>query len=104
MGLTLFIVRTPLSYFSICIGANVETMAFNGSWRLAKKGDKFGDYLAKIGVGVVKRTVAKNLSRDVIVSNFDATGFDVKSITTLSTKEDRVVLVSTPSASAMTMK
>merc|ERR1712071_256774 len=66
-------------------------MAFNGNWRIATKGDTFGDYLEKIGVGLIKRTLAKKGSRDFIFSNFSATGYNLKSVIAVSTTEKTVV-------------
>ena len=66
--------------------------SYNGEWEQTDKGDNFKEFLAAMGIGLIKRNVANKMSRTII---FKATGdnsFDVVSKSSMKTNDVSIVL------------
>merc|ERR1711978_440768 len=48
---------------------------FNGNWEQTEQGDNFKDFLAALGVGLLKRNVANNMGRTISFEAIDDKNF-----------------------------
>merc|ERR1712117_603649 len=65
---------------------------FNGNWEQTEKGDNFKDFLAALGVGLLKRNVANNMGRTITFEAIDDKNFHVISKSKLKTNDKKFCL------------
>merc|ERR1712141_560838 len=67
-------------------------MGFNGNWEQTEKGANFKDFLAALGVGVLKRNIANNMGRSITFEAIDDKNFHVISKSKLKTNDKKFCL------------
>merc|ERR1712050_9280 len=65
---------------------------FNGNWEQTEKGANFKDFLAALGVGLLKRNVANNMGRTITFEAIDDKNFHVISKSKLKTNDKKFCL------------
>merc|ERR1711879_308669 len=71
----------------------VEHAKFNGTWVLTQKdGEKFEAYLKALGIGLIKRKVAKNMGRTITFEALDGGNFHIVSASSLKTNDVKLSL------------
>merc|ERR1712156_649533 len=72
---------------------NIMSLAnFNGNWEQTEKGANFKDFLAALGVGVLKRNIANNMGRTITFEAIDDKNFHVISKSKLKTNDKKFCL------------
>merc|ERR1712178_437931 len=65
---------------------------FNGNWEQTEKGANFKDFLAALGVGMLKRNIANNMGRTITFEAIDDKNFHVISKSKLKTNDKKFCL------------
>merc|ERR1711972_991237 len=68
---------------------NTSLANFNGNWEQTEKGANFKDFLAALGVGVLKRNIANNMGRTITFEAIDDKNFHVISKSKLKTNDKK---------------